>query len=125
MDYEAIPEWMISNKVLVSLLSSALIRASRKSECNQDYFFCFKLPEGGSAIINAKKNSDMPIAITGEELDGYLPRSEVAIDYRYLFGLLTGVFHWNNAESGSHLQVRRTPNIFSRDAQNFLNFLTV
>ena len=32
MVYESIPEWMISNKILVSLLSSALIRASRKSE---------------------------------------------------------------------------------------------
>ena len=125
MDYEAIPEWMISNKVLVSLLSSALIRALRKSECNQDYFFCFKLPEGNSAIINVKKDSGMPVVITSDDLEAYTPRSEVAVDYRYLFGLLTGVFHWNNAESGSHLQVRRFPNNFSRDAQNFLNFLTV
>jgi UDP-MurNAc hydroxylase len=125
MVYEAIPEWMISNKVLVSLLSSALIRALRKSECNQDYFFCFKLPEGNSAIINAKKDCGIPVVITSGELEAYTPRSEVTVDYRYLFGLLTGVFHWNNAESGSHLQVRRIPNIFSRDAQNFLNFLTV
>ena len=125
MDYEAIPEWMISNKVLVSLLSSALIRASRKSECNQDYFFCFKLPEGNSAVLNARKDSGMPLVVTSDGLDVYTPRSEVELDYRYLFGLLTGVFHWNNAESGSHLQVRRIPNTFSRDAQNFLNFLTV
>jgi hypothetical protein len=125
MDYEAIPEWMISNKVLVSLMSSALVRAIRKSECNQDYFFCFKLPEGNTAIINAKKDSEMRVVVTSESPDAYLPRSEVTIDHRYLFGLLTGVFHWNNAESGSHLQVRRFPNNFSRDAQNFLNFLTV
>jgi UDP-MurNAc hydroxylase len=125
MVYEAIPEWMISNKILVSLLSSALIRASRKSECNQDYFFCFKLPEGNSAVFNARKNSGMSLVVTEDELDAYLPRSEVTIDHRYLFGLLTGVFHWNNAESGSHLQVRRIPNTYSRDAQNFLNFLTV
>jgi UDP-MurNAc hydroxylase len=125
MVYEAIPEWMISNKVLVSLLSSAVMRARRKSECNQDYFFCFRLPEGNSAIINARKDSEAPLVITYDEFDSYMPRSEVVIDYRYLFGLLTGVFHWNNAESGSHLQVRRIPNIFSRDVQNFLNFLTV
>ena len=125
MVYESIPEWMISNKILVSLLSSALIRASRKSECNQDYFFCFKLPEGNSAVFNARKNSGMSLVVTADELDAYLPRSEVTIDHRYLFGLLTGVFHWNNAESGSHLQVRRIPNTYSRDAQNFLNFLTV
>lgn len=125
MVYEAIPEWMISNKVLVNLMSSALVRAIRKSECNQDYFFCFKLPEGNTAIINAKKDSEMRVVVTSENPDAYLPRSEVTIDHRYLFGLLTGVFHWNNAESGSHLQVRRIPNTFLRDAQNFLNFLTV
>lgn len=125
MDYEAFPEWIISNKVLVNLMSSALLRAKRKSECNQDYFFCFKLPEGNTAIINAKKDSEMRVVVTSENPDAYLPRSEVTIDHRYLFGLLTGVFHWNNAESGSHLQVRRFPNNFSRDAQNFLNFLTV
>jgi hypothetical protein len=125
MPYEAIPEWMISNKVLVSLLSSALIRANRKSECDQDYFFCFKLPDGNSAVFNARKDSGMSLVVTSEELDVYTPRSEVELDYRYLFGLLTGVFHWNNAESGSHLQVRRIPNTYSRDAQNYLNFLTV
>jgi UDP-MurNAc hydroxylase len=125
MLYEAIPEWMISNKVLVSLLLSALTRANRKSECDQDYFFCFKLPEGNSAVFNARKDSGLSLVVTSEELDRYTPRSEVEVDYRYLFGLLTGVFHWNNAESGSHLQVRRIPNAYSRDAQNFLNFLTV
>ena len=125
MPYEAIPEWMISNKVLVSLLSSALMRANRKSECDQDYFFCFKLPDGNSAVFNARKDSGMSLVVTSEELDVYTPRSEVELDYRYLFGLLTGVFHWNNAESGSQLQVRRIPNTYSRDAQNYLNFLTV
>jgi hypothetical protein len=44
---------------------------------------------------------------------------------RYLFGLLTGLFHWNNAEVGSQFQTRRIPDQFSREAQNFLNFLTV
>ena len=125
MAYEAIPDWMISNKVLVSLFSSALLRAVRKSECNQDYYFCFKLPDGNSVVINARKDSGMQLVVTGEDLDAYSPRSEIAIDDRYLFGLLTGVFHWNNAESGSHFQVRRIPNTYSRDAQNFLNFLSV
>ena len=125
MGYEGIPDWMISNKVLVSLLSSAVIRAKRKSECNQDYFFCFKLPEGDSVVINARKDCEDPLTITSKQFNSFAPRSEVTMDYRYLFGLLTGVFHWNNAESGSHLQVRRIPDTFSREAQNFLNFLMV
>jgi hypothetical protein len=46
-------------------------------------------------------------------------------DLRHLFGLLTLVYHWNNAEVGSHYHTRRVPNIFSRNVQNFLNFLTL
>lgn len=40
----------------------------------------------------------------------------------YLYGLLTGVFHWNNAEVGSHLTVKRKPNKFVRSVHDFLNF---
>lgn len=59
-------------------------------------------------------------------VDSLLPRSEVTLDPRHLFGLVVGLFHWNNAEEvGSHLQVRRHPDVFDRDAQRFLTFFCV
>jgi len=51
------------------------------------------------------------------------PRSELDIDPRYLFGLLAGIYHWNNAEVGSQYRTRRTPNTFNRKAQSYLTFL--
>jgi len=53
------------------------------------------------------------------------PRSEIEIDIRYLFGLLTNVYHWNNAEVGSQFNTRRVPNVFNRQAQSFLNYLAL
>ena len=53
------------------------------------------------------------------------PRSEIEIDPRYLFGLLTNVYHWNNAEVGSQYNTRRFPNVLNHAAQSFLNYLTI
>ena len=51
--------------------------------------------------------------------------SIIEIDYRYLFGLLTGVYHWNNAEVGSQYMTTRVPDEYNRSVQRFLNFFTV
>ena len=54
------------------------------------------------------------------------PRCEIFIDPRYLFGLLTRLYHWNNAEVGSQYRARRVPealeagNAYRRDAFSFL-----
>ena len=52
--------------------------------------------------------------------------SEIKIDYRYLYGLLTTIYHWNNAEVGSHFFTKRVPlDNFNPKAQSFLNFLAI
>lgn len=55
--------------------------------------------------------------ISGESL--------IEIDYRYLFGLITGIYHWNNAEVGSQYMTTRVPDEYNRSVQRFLNFFTV
>jgi hypothetical protein len=50
---------------------------------------------------------------------------EIYIDDRYLFGLLTRLYHWNNASLGSHYRFRRVPDIFRRDVFSFLDVLHV
>ena len=53
-----------------------------------------------------------------------IPISEIEIDYRLLFGCLTSVYHWNNANVGSLFKVKRRPrNYFNRKSSQFLNFL--
>ena len=83
---------------------------------------CIALGQGWF-VANARQKSDA--CWFADSVDGLEPRSEIHIDLRYLFGLLTGVFHWNNAEVGSQFMTQRIPDTFNRDAQAFLNFFHV
>lgn len=125
MRYEQIAEGLITDEIVLNLLGKALVRARRKSECKQDHFFCFQLSADRFAVLNANMNATGGIEVIDIHDQLPEPRSVISMDVRYLFGLITGVFHWNNAEVGSQFQCRRTPDQFSREAQNFLNFLTV
>jgi UDP-MurNAc hydroxylase len=107
------------------LLISAARNAKYKSECNFDYYFLINLPKDEYALINANKDADVNLKFIRSKLNLPEPRSEITIDHRYLFGLLVMIFHWNNAEVGSQYLTRRVPDIFSRKAQYFLNYLTV
>ena len=126
MDYERlIAEGEVHQLPLKRLLISAAHNANRRSECDEDYYFCFNLPNGQCAIINANKNVTTQISFA--EIGSTLPtpNSQILIDPRYLFGLLTHVYHWNNAEVGSQYNTRRVPNVMNRKAQAFLNYLAI
>lgn len=126
MDYERLISISEINQLPIKrLLYSAVRNALAKSECNEDYFFCIQLPKNQYAIINANKNSTKPCIFIESCDELPIPRSELFIDPRYLFGLLTNIYHWNNAEVGSQYNTRRFPNILNRNAQTFLNYLTV
>ncbi|MCG3771323.1 MAG: putative Rieske 2Fe-2S iron-sulfur protein [Nitrosomonadaceae bacterium] len=126
MDYERlIPIEEIRQLPLKRLLISAARRASKMSECETDYFFIFSLPGNETATVNANKFAECLIDFSGNNTDLPQPRSKIVIDPRYLFGLLTNVYHWNNAEVGSQYSTRRTPNVLNRKAQSFLNYLAI
>jgi UDP-MurNAc hydroxylase len=125
MKYEQlIPENEISQLPIKRLVFTAYINALKKSEVETDYFFVLSLGQQ-RIVINANKNAQPKVDVISDNDTLPLPRSEITIDPRYLFGLLTGVYHWNNAEVGSQFSVRRTPNVFNRSAQGFLNFLSI
>ncbi len=108
------------------LLRQAVARAMRYSTVDHDYFFAILLPGGKWALFNTNKNTAPAVRVVDHtELASVTPRSEVTIDPRYLFGLLTHVYHWNNAQVGSQYQTRRFPNKMDQAAENFLNFLAV
>ena len=101
------------------LLPKCAENALRKSECAEDYWFCIGLADG-YFLCNANKGKrEYRFEKT---CDAISPRSQISIDPRYLYGLITGVFHWNNAEVGSQFFTRRVPDAYNRDAQNFLSF---
>jgi hypothetical protein len=126
MDYERlIVEDEIYQLPLKRLLVLAIKNALKKSECDENYFFCIHLPDNKIAILNSNKN--FPNNINFVDFKSHLPtpRSEIFIDPRYLFGLLTKIYHWNNAQIGSQFITRRSPNILNRKAENFLSYLTI
>ena len=126
MDYERlISQKEIHQLPLKRLLLSAVRNAVRKSECDDDYFFCIKIQRNEYAIINSNRKSENSVYFTDNNCDFPTPRSEIIIDNRYLFGLLVNIYHWNNAEVGSQYYTRRVPNILNRKAQRFLNNLTI
>lgn len=105
------------------LLPVAYGNALKKSQCKDDYYFVINLSNGSHFTLNARMNSNQ--CTFNESYEKVEPRSEIQIDPRYLFGILTGVFHWNNAEVGSQYMTHRVPDKLNRDAQAFLNFLHV
>jgi UDP-MurNAc hydroxylase len=104
------------------IAKKAYANALRSSRCREDHLHCFALP-GGWLVVNA--NAERPSFAMHDDVSTLTPRSEIHIDPRYLFGLMTGVFHWDNAAIGSQLRVRRHPDVFDRSAQRFLNFFCV
>jgi len=124
MDYERlIPESEIHQLPLRRLLNAAARNAVAKSECDHDYYFCINVKDE-YVVINANKQAKAGLKICDKE-SLPMPRSEIYIDPRYLFGLLTNIYHWNNAEVGSQYNTRRYPNEFDRKAQSFLNYLAI
>ncbi|KAA3631730.1 MAG: hypothetical protein DWQ08_04490, partial [Proteobacteria bacterium] len=125
MDYERLFNLEESGQLPVRrLLALAARRAVARSEVEGDYFYCFRLT-GEILVVNANRHGDGSITTFANNETLPSPRSEIRIDIRYLFGLLTHVYHWNNAEVGSQFTVRRFPNQLNRAAQRFLNFLAV
>jgi UDP-MurNAc hydroxylase len=127
MDYEKLIDAKeIHQLPLKRLIHMAANKAIKKSEIAEDYYFYISLDEKEWAVININNTNTLP-KVTFEKniAKKRLPRSEIYIDPRYLFGLLTHIYHWNNAEVGSNYTTRRYPNKFDRRVQNFLNFFTL
>ena len=126
MDYERLIAASETKQLpLRRLLTAAARKAHEKTECETDYYFVFPLPEAEFAIVNANKSAPNVLQFVSKDAILPEPRSEIDMDPRYLFGLLTHGYHWNNAEVGSQYNTRRTPNVLNRSAQSFLNYLTV
>ena len=126
MDYERlIAESEIEQLPIKRLLPLALSNARQKSAIKEDYYICIHLFDNECAVINCNTEAPLPISYQSSASILPQPRSEFFIDQRYLFGLLTHVYHWNNAEVGSQYVTRRYPDEFKPDIQSFLHFFAV
>ena len=112
-----------SLKQLRPLLRASYASALRRSTVNNDYFLAIAIHDS-YFVMNLRHGSDYSTFVDSLE-QVQCPRSIYTLDLCYLFGLLTHIYHWNNAEIGSHISVSRSPNLFSRPVQEFLNFFHV
>lgn len=108
---------------IAPLLVAATVAATRRIKVEGPHWFCFKTYDSEQFLcVNPFEGSALNRRESVEELT---PRTEIYLDARYLFGLLTRLYHWNNAEIGSHYMCRRMPNVYHRSHYNFLSMLHV
>ena len=105
------------------LLNKAISNAHSKIKIDEDIWICFKLKNLKQYLVfNAKENKPSKMLCGVENLSR---REEIFIDDRLFFGILTRLYHWNNAYIGSHYEVKRSPDIYSRKIIDYLNYLHV
>lgn len=130
LDYEIEIEIPFNKINFLRLIKKSALSALKKSEIDFDYHFIitptYENKIMGRFLVDCDNGGvkQVPLDFNPEDikLEVY---SEILIDYRYLFGLLTTVYHWNNAEVGSHFMTYRHPvENYNVKVQSFLNFFT-
>jgi len=123
MDYEKyFDSFPVDKMPLERLITKAFKNAIAKSECEEDFYICMRW-QYNYFVMNVNKNKQACWFVNAPS--DMRPRWEIEIDPKLLFGLLTGVFHWDNASVGSHYQTRRFPDGYVERVQHFLYFLQV
>jgi UDP-MurNAc hydroxylase len=108
------------------LLTAAKRHARSKVRVNDPWWIVLRPEAEPKSFVFNVADDATPIACQNDAaISAFTPRVEIAIDDRYLFGLLTRLYHWNNAEVGSQYRVRRVPDLHHRDVYGFLSMLHV
>ena len=118
--FGGLPDKMIPLKRLLPKAYATAL--SRSLSEDKDWYWCFSFDDEWF-VCNANKRN--PESYFCADIGKVSPRTEIVIDKRYMFGLLTGVFHWNNAFIGSHFAARRHPDEFNPNIENFINFFHI
>lgn len=108
---------------ILPLLEAAQRAAKRRVPLTEPYWLCFA-PRGEGKFFCFNAAGEEPVQVL-ESVSHLEPRCEISIDRRYFFGLLTGLYHWNNAEVGSQYRSRRKPDIYKPEVYRLLDRLHV
>lgn len=110
---------------LLPLLNAALRRARERFQVTEPSWVCLAPDDGDWLCFDPSSATDASVVSRASGVDHLTPRLEIFVDRRHLFGMLTRLYHWNNASIGSLYRYRRVPNVFRRDVFTFLDFLQV
>ena len=109
---------------MIPVLQAAVNAARRRIPVEETCWICLGTGDSDRLIAFDVSQSGGNVG-SRFDVEELVPRLEVRLDERYLFGLLTRLYHWNNAEIGSHLSCRRVPDVHRRDVHSFLARLHV
>ena len=110
------------------MIRKSLNNALRKSEVIGNFFIMITTLANDNEIENflVKVHRQEFIKVINQD---QVPKKDIIrirIDYRLLFGLLSGFYHWNNVDLGSQFETRRPKkDKFKYERQNFLNFFSI
>ncbi len=104
---------------LLPLLMAAYKNAMGKGTLPEPFWLCITCP-GMNDFFVLNLNVAEPVKRMAD-ISALRPRSEITLDARYLFGLLSRLYHWNNAEIGSQFTCARVPDQYNPKVQSFLN----
>ena len=129
MDYEKEININFEKINFLRLIKAAAQKALKKSEIESSYSFIFSITNQEQQICQKfmvdTASAEVKILDINKDIE-LLEYSEIIIDYRYMYGLLSTIYHWNNAEVGSQYFTRRMPaDNFNIHVQNYLNFFTI
>jgi len=107
-----------SPPTLLPLVQNAYAQAIKSTLVKERSWVCIKPNEWNTYMVfDAFQDSQVSVL---EDVSHLQPRCEIFIDPRLLFGLLTGNYHWNSADIGSHYRFKRVPDEFKREVHAFL-----
>jgi UDP-MurNAc hydroxylase len=111
---------------ILPLLNVALARARAKTPiADPCWVIIHATGTERSYVFDVSSDAPASVREQSEDFAELHPRFEIFIDNRYLFGILSRMYHWNNAQIGSHFKVRRVPDVFRREIFDFFDFLQV
>lgn len=108
------------------MIVASFYKASKKISFDKNFYLIFNLMSGKKILqtysLNLNyKNFKLKVFKNNKNLK--IKQSyQIFIDYRYFFGLLSGLYHWSNAIGGSMFLTRRKPNNYNPNVENFLIF---
>jgi UDP-MurNAc hydroxylase len=108
---------------LKRLCAAAYKNTIARNRTNDAWWICFK-PSNHDTYLVLNTGRDEGVSEM-ESVDHLDRRWELLLDERLLFLLLTGYYHWGNAEGGSHFACKRVPNEYIEEVHDFLYFLMI
>ena len=108
---------------LYRLCKAAYRNAITRHATANEWWICLKSTNRSEfLVLNTSRDNGVQSLVDVEALHN---RWEIHLDERLLFLILSGYYHWGNAEGGSHLSCRRIPDVYDEQVHDFLYYLFV